>query len=811
MAITKLTSEQLYRKCDATKFDFTTTADLEERLSALGQDRAISAVELGINIKSRGYNLFCLGPEGTGKTSLVKRILEKEGKKRTTPDDWVYVYNFDEPHKPIALNFNAGEASGFAKAMDDFADFLEHDLPEAVKNEMYEEQLKSIREKYQEKRNDYVKVLQKKAKGKKVSLLHMPMGVVVAPMKNGEIISPDVFDTLSDEEKNEIMADLNAMQEEIAAHQDNAPQWEEKQSEEIKKLQNKVVKDAIKKPLEEIQKKYKGNKKVSDYMRMVRNYILDNMSTYVPNYDQDTKPQQEDDSMLGLLSQLKGQQEEDKFSKFKVNVVVKNVPDSGAPIVLLDHPTQGNLVGKVERIQQFGALITDFSLIKGGALHRANGGFLLIDARKLLLQPYSWDSLKRALASKEIKIEAPSEDTSFSTISLDPQPIPLDVKVIMTGDSELYELLSERDPDFKDYFKVEADFGGVIDRTEENEIEYAKLIGSLSKKKNLRSLNKQAVARVIEYSSRLADDTEKLTAHIASIGDLLKEADYWARKSKASQIGKNHIEQAIKSQIYRSDRVNQAMLEQIDKGTILMDVTGERVGQINGLVVYNLTRSSFGKPARITTQVRLGHGEFINIEREVEMSGPIHSKGVLILQSLIANRFAKRSPLSLSASIVFEQSYGGVDGDSASSTEYYCMLSAIAGLPIKQSLAVTGSINQFGEIQPIGGVNEKIEGFFEVCKYNGLTGKQGVIIPRTNVVNLMLREDVVEAVEAGKFSIYAIDTVDDGIELLTGVPAGKANKKGQYPRGSVNYQVQQSLAEYYKDYVRCAKETHGAL
>lgn len=811
MAITKLTSEQLYRKCDATKFDFTTTADLEERLSALGQDRAISAVELGINIKSRGYNLFCLGPEGTGKTSLVKRILEKEGKQRATPDDWVYVYNFDEPHKPIALNFDAGEAAGFAKAMDDFADFLEHDLPEAVKNELYEEELKSIREKYQEKRNDYVKVLQKKAKGKKVSLLHMPMGVVVAPMKNGEIISPDVFDTLSDEEKNEIMADLNAMQEEIAAHQDNAPQWEEKQSEEIKKLQNKVVKDAIKKPLEEIQKKYKGNKKVSDYMRTVRNYILDNMSTYVPNYDQDTKPQQEDDSMLGLLSQLKGQQEEDKFSKFKVNVVVKNVPDSGAPIVLLDHPTQGNLVGKVERIQQFGALITDFSLIKGGALHRANGGFLLIDARKLLLQPYSWDSLKRALASKEIKIEAPSEDTSFSTISLDPQPIPLDVKVIMTGDSELYELLSERDPDFKDYFKVEADFGGVIDRTEENEIEYAKLIGSLSKKKNLRSLNKQAVARVIEYSSRLADDTEKLTAHIASIGDLLKEADYWARKSKASQIGKNHIEQAIKSQIYRSDRVNQAMLEQIDKGTILMDVTGERVGQINGLVVYNLTRSSFGKPARITTQVRLGHGEFINIEREVEMSGPIHSKGVLILQSLIANRFAKRSPLSLSASIVFEQSYGGVDGDSASSTEYYCMLSAIAGLPIKQSLAVTGSINQFGEIQPIGGVNEKIEGFFEVCKYNGLTGKQGVIIPRTNVVNLMLREDVVEAVEAGKFSIYAIDTVDDGIELLTGVPAGKANKKGQYPKGTVNYQVQQSLSEYYKDYIRCARETHGAI
>ena len=769
MAITKLTSEQLYRKCDAAKFDFTTTADLEERLSALGQDRAICAVELGINIKSRGYNLFCLGPEGTGKTSLVKRILEKEGKQRPTPDDWAYVYNFDEPHKPIAVNFPAGAAAGFAKDMEEFAYAMEHDLPEAVKNELYEEQLSVIREKYQEKRNDYVKVLQKKAKGKKVSLLHMPMGVVVAPMKNGEIISPDVFDTLSDDEKNEIMADLNAMQEEIAQHQDDAPGWEEKQTEEIKKLQEKLVKDAIKKPINDIKQKYRGNKKVAEYLKAVQNYILENIPSFVPNYDQDSKPQTEEEPMAGLLSQLKNQQEEDKYSKFKVNVVVKNVPDSGAPIVLLDHPTQGNLVGKVERIQQFGALITDFTLIKGGALHRANGGFLLIDARKLLLQPYSWDSLKRALASKEIKIEAPSEDTSFSTISLDPQPIPLDVKVVMTGDAELYDLLSERDPDFSDYFKVEADFGMIIDRTDENEVEYAKLIGSLTKKKNLRSLNKQAVARVIEYSSRLADDSEKLTAHVSSIGDLLKEADYWARKSKASQIGKNHVDQAIKSQIYRSDRVNRAMLEQIDKGTILLDVKGERVGQINGLVVYNFTRNSFGKPTRITTQVRLGRGEFINIEREVAMSGPIHSKGVLILQALIANRFAKRSPLSLSASIVFEQSYGGVDGDSASSTEYYCMLSAIANLPIKQSLAVTGSINQFGEIQPIGGVNEKIEGFFEVCKYNGLTGKQGVIIPRTNVVNLMLREDVLEAVENGQFSIYAIDDVDDGIELLTGI------------------------------------------
>ena len=517
-----------------------------------------------------------------------------------------------------------------------------------------------------------------------------------------------------------------------------------------------------------------------------------------------------EDPLSALFSKLK-QPEEDKYAKFKVNVIVKNEPESGAPIIHLDHPTQGNLVGKVERIQQYGALLTDFSLIKAGALHNANGGFLLIDARKLLIQPYAWDSLKRALASKSIKIEAPGEETTFTTISLDPEPIPLNVKVILTGDAELYELLSERDPDFSDFFKVEADFGVLMDRTPQNEVEYAKLIGSLSKKKKLRSLNKQAVAKVIEYSSRLADSSEKLTAHIASIGDLLREADYWARKSKANQIGKNHIEQAIEAQIYRSDRIKQAMLEQIDKGTILIDVDGKKVGQINGLVVYNFSRTSFGKPARITAQVRIGRGELINIEREVEMSGPIHSKGMLILESLIANRFAKYTPLSLSAAIVFEQSYGGVDGDSASSTEYYCMLSAISGLPIKQSIAVTGSINQFGEIQPIGGVNEKIEGFFDVCVQRGLNGSHGVIIPRTNVKDLMLREDILKAVDAGMFHVWAIDTVDDGIEILTGIKAGKADNNGKYPKGTVNRKVQESLEYFYRQYAKYAKETHGCM
>lgn len=811
MAITKLTSDQLYRKCDPSKFDFNTTADLEERLSALGQDRAIHAVELGIHIKSRGYNLFCLGPEGTGKTSLVKRILEKEAKNRKTPDDWAYVYNFDEPYKPLAMSFPAGQAAEFAKDVDELLDELSDSLPEIIESEEYKAALGIIRQKYKAKKEEYINVLQKKAKGKRVSLLHMQMGLVVAPMKDGEVLSPDAFEQLPEEEKKLVMEDLNAMQEEIENATQDLPRWEEKQKREITILREKFVRSAVKDPIDALRKKYKSQQP-SRFLKQIQDNILDNIDDFVPT-DSDRQAAAtgaDEDPLQQLLSKMK-QPEEDKFAKFKVNVIVKNVPNSGAPIITVDYPTQGNLVGKVERIQQYGALLTDFTLIKAGALHQANGGFLLLDARKVLEQPYAWDSLKRAIASKRVKIEAPSEETSFTTISLDPEPIPLDIKVVLTGDFEIYELLSERDPDFRDFFKVEADFGMIMDRNAENEVEYAKLIGSLSKKKQLRSLNRQAVARVIEYASRMADDAGKLTAHISSIGDLLREADYWARVSNSKQIGKNHIDQAIEAQIYRSDRIKKAMLEEIDKGTILMDVKGERVGQINGLVVYDFSRYSFGKPARITTQVRIGKGDFMDIEREISMSGPIHTKGVLILKSLISNRFAKHSPLSLSASIVFEQSYGGVDGDSASSTEYYCLLSAIANLPIKQSIAVTGSINQFGEIQPIGGVNEKIEGFFDVCAHDGLTGKQGVIIPRTNVDNLMLRADIVQAVEEGHFTIYAIDTVDDGIEILTGVKAGKLDNKGNYPKGTVNYMVEESLRQYYQDYARYAKETLGCL
>lgn len=803
MAISKLKTKELYNECDYSKFKFQSTAGLQEKLSALGQDRALSAVELGINIKSKGYNLFCLGPEGTGKTSLVKRVLEEESVLRPTPKDWAYVYNFDEPHKPTALSFPAGEATAFAKDVAKLTEELEIVVPAIIDSDEYKAGLSIISEKYKQKKEQYINHIQKKAKGKRVTFLHMPMGLVVAPVKDGEVLTPEAFDELPEEEKKALMDDLNAMQKEIEKSAQDLPIWEDKQREEVNNLRGKFLRIVLEKPIDDLRKKYKSHKMAVEFLKNVQKHIIENIDDYLSS-DLPGGGAGEDDVLANLLMRTK--QEEDKYAKFKVNVIVKNEETKGAPIIHLDHPTQGNLIGRVERMQQHGSLLTDFTLIKAGALHKANGGFLLVDAHKILLQPFAWDSLKRALASKQIKIEAPGDDMGINNISLDPEPIPLDVKVILTGDEDLYAMLVDRDPDFSDFFKVEADFATLMDRNERTELEYAKLIGSLSKRKKIRSLNKQAVAKVIEYSSRLAGDSKKLTAHIASIGDLLREADYWARKSKSNQIGKNHIQQAINAQKYRFGRINKIMLEQIERGTILMDVEGERVGQINGLVVYNLSRFPFGKPTRITTQIRLGNGEFFDIEREIDLSGPIHTKGVLILQSLLANRFAKDAPLSLSASIVFEQSYGGVDGDSASSTEYYCLLSAIANIPVKQSIAVTGSINQFGEIQPIGGVNEKIEGFFDVCSHRGLTGEQGVIIPRTNVVNLMLKEEILDAVNEGKFHIYAIDNIDDGIEILTGIKAGKLDNNGKYPKGTVNYMVQKSIEEYYNKYVKFARE-----
>jgi lon-related putative ATP-dependent protease len=480
--------------------------------------------------------------------------------------------------------------------------------------------------------------------------------------------------------------------------------------------------------------------------------------------------------------------------RYQVNVIVDHSGATGAPVIYEDHPTAQNLVGRIEHMAQMGALITDFNLIKAGALHRANGGYLILEARKVLLQPFAWEELKRALSSEEIRVEVLGQTLSLiSTVSLEPEPIPLDVKVVLLGERLLYYTLSQLDPDFAELFKVAADFEDQMDRTSENHLLYARMIATMVRQEGLRPFDRQAVARVIEQSARIAGDAERLSTHVQSIADLLREADYWAGEAQRGVVSAADVQRAIDAQIYRSDRVRERLQEEIQRGTILIDSQGAKVGQVNGLSVITLGQFAFGRPSRITARVRLGRGEVVDIEREVALGGPIHSKGVLILSSYLGARYAMDRPLSLSASLVFEQSYSGVEGDSASSAELYALLSALADLPIKQGLAVTGSVNQYGQVQAIGGVNEKIEGFFDVCRAQGLTGEQGVLIPASNVKHLMLRPDVVAAVAAGQFRVYAVETIDQGIEVLTGVPAGERDAQGEFPAGSVNQRVEARL------------------
>ena len=784
-----LTPELLYKKCNPEDFGFKTTTDLEEMMSPLGQERAINAVNFGINVHSKGYNLFCLGPEGTGKTSLVKHILKKAAKDKPVPSDWCYVNNFEDNHKPRAIKLPAGRASTFAKDMEKLVDDLKIAIPAAFESEDYKNKLSGVEEKYKEQKSNYFDNLQKQASGKNVSLLRMPVGLVVAPMHDGEVLSPEAFEKLPDEEQKELMKELNETQEKLEIAVRDVPKWEKEQREEVSNLNKKITNLAVAGYIDELKKKYKDIKTVISYIKQVHNHIIENV-------DQFFEEDEEENPLLAAMKRSTSAGEQ-SLRQYLVNPIVRNEDKEGAPIVFADHPTYSNLFGRVERQQLFGALISDFNLIKAGALHEANGGYLLIDARKLLSQPNAWDSLKRAIRSKSIKIENAGDDVGFSTITIDPEPIPLDIKIILIGEAELYYTLASLDPDFGDLFKVEADFCSTMPRTKENVTEYAKLIGSLSKKKQLRSLNNYAVARIIEHASRLSGDANKLTAHIASIGDLVKEADYFARMSNSNMIGCNHVEQAIKSQIYRSDRVRENMMEQINRDVIKISTSGEIVGQINGLVVYEFGRISFGRPTRITCLVRLGKGEVLDIEREVELGGPIHTKGVLILQSLLGSRFSKDKPLSLTASLVFEQSYGEVDGDSASSAEYYALISAISGVPIKQNFAVTGSVDQFGRIQPIGGVNEKIEGFFDICKNRGLDGSHGVLIPENNVKNLMLKADVVDAVANGLFHIYDVSTVDEGIEILTGIEAGIPDENGEFPIGTINRKVETKLKQFF--------------
>jgi lon-related putative ATP-dependent protease len=743
----------------------------------------VDAIRFGIGIQREGYNLFAIGPSGTGKYTSVHRSLEKKAGEEAIPSDWCYVFNFEQPHAPNALELPAGQGSELQSDMQSLVEELFAVIPGAFEDEEYLNQKRGIEAEVQDKQESAMAEIQKEAEKNNIALLRTPAGLAFAPLQGEEVIKPDDFKKLPEEKQEQIKAEIEALQERMQKVIRQVPQWVRQNRTKVKALNEEVAGYAVEPLFSEIKEKYEDLGEVLAYLDSVQKDIVEHNGVFV-NSDQDGVPQ--DPAMLAEMQRSK----ETFATRYYINVVVDHSQSEGAPIVFEQNPTYHNLLGRLEHIAQMGTLLTDFSLIKPGALHRANGGYLILDARKMLLQPYAWEGLKQALRASAIRIESPGQAFGLvTTVALEPEPIPLKTKIVLTGDRLLYYLMHEHDPDFSELFKVEADFDDQMERTEENNLSYAQLIGTLARKEKLRHLDRPAVARIIEYSARQVGDAEKLSAHMQSIADLLREADYWAGDEGAEIVGIEHVKKAIDAQIYRSSRIKERMQESITRETILIDTAGERIGQINALSVLAMGNFAFGRPSRVTARVRMGKGEVLDIERQVELGGPLHSKGVLILSSYLGSYYASDRPLSLSASLVFEQSYGGVDGDSASSAELYALLSALAETPIKQSLAVTGSVNQYGQVQAIGGVNEKIEGFFDVCNARGLTGDQGVLIPSANVKHLMLRQDVVDSVAAGDFHIYAIDTIEQGLEVLTGIPAGEKDDDGHFPEGTINQRV----------------------
>ena len=790
----ELKPKDLYRPCDGSEFDFKTTADLDDSNDVIGQGRAVEAVRFGVGIRADGYNIFALGPAGTGKESLIRQFFQTAAAGREAPFDWCYVNNFSQPHKPHAIRLPAGQGVEFVKAVDQLEDELEAALSTAFESEEYQNRRQEIQDEFQEEQEESFEGLRKKAEEQGFALLRTPAGLGFAPVREGEVVDPEAYQKIDEQQRTKLEAEVGKLQEELQKILRRIPRLQHEVQERMRDLNREMANLAVGGLIDDLRQRYRSEEKIVRYLNDFEEDVIEHVKDFLGT-------DQAQEGASALASQISaavpdGPLGAPQLRRFRVNLLVDHSQSEASPVVDEDNPTYANLVGRVEHIPQMGALLTDFNLIKPGALHLANGGYLILDARKLLMQPYSWEGLKRALRSGQVQIESPGQAYGLlSTVSLEPEPIPLDVKVALVGDRELYYMLSSLDPDFDELFKVMADFETAMDRTEVNQKAYADVVARLVKSSGLRPFDRKAVGRVVEQASRMVEDNEKLSIRMRAIENLLKESDYWAGEQRHKVVTRKDVQQAIDAQIHRADRIHERMREAILRDTVFIQTTGEAVGQINGLSVIELGDFMFGQPSRITAQVRTGKGEVVDIEREVELGGPIHSKGVLILAGFLGARYGLKQNLSLAASLVFEQSYGGVDGDSASSTELYALMSAIGNIPIRQSLAVTGSVDQHGEIQPVGGVNEKIEGFFEVCRERGLTGDQGVMLPASNVKNLMLRQDVIDAVKSGKFHIYPVATVDEGMRLLSGLEAGKPDTEGNFPEDSFNGRIQARLAE----------------
>ncbi len=779
----ELKPEQIYTKSLLTDADI---AALPKISPILGQDEALEAINFGIQMKANGYNIFCTGPKGVGRTTLTIHSVKEYAAKQKTPDDWCFVHNFETPHQPIAINFPAGSGKTFVKDIKKMVGSLKINLPALFSDESYKIQLAHIEQHCTHEKEEYFNKLESVVETKNVTLMKLPAGVAVAPMKNGKVLTPTSFNKLPKAERKNILEQLTAAQERLENTIKEIPNWETTQQQMIESLHTDMAEKLLKIVMAPVRKTYAKSNVITAYLDAIRQDILDNIAFFAI---------QPNESNIELVTE----QLTELWARYAVNLFVSHKAGAGAPVIHLNHPTLSNLVGKIERQQHLGTLLTDFSMIRSGALHQANGGYLIIEAREMFENEYVWSALKRSLFSKEIKMESGTDDNSISgVISLMPAIIPLSVKVILIGDAGLYYTLMEKDDEFGELFKIQSRFAEKTARTLESERIYAQILVNFARHERLRSFSNDALRRILEYASRLSGDCYHLSTFMTHVNDLMREANFFAIQHKSRKVEVPHIEEALKAKRKRSGTMQREILDMMDRGTIAIETQGYRVGQLNALVVHDYGSFSFGRPNRVTCQVRMGHGDLIDVELEVDLGGTLHSKGVLILSSFLAARFSKGTPLSLDASLVFEQSYSELDGDSASSTELYCLMSAVGDIPLNQSIAVTGSVNQLGQVQAVGAVNDKIEGYFTVCQKQGLTGEQGVIIPYSTVHNLMLAPEVVEAVKSGQFHIYAVKTIDEGMEILTGKPAGTLDRKDNYPANSINGMIAKRLKEFFQ-------------
>jgi len=777
-----LTIDQLYRTCDPELFHFDSTENIHADRQSIGQERALDAIKFGINIQKDGYNLYVLGSTESGKHTLVREVIQKFNPANRTVYDWCYVNNFTHPHQPLVIRLAAGNGEKLKQEIQQFTDTILNVLPKAFEAESYTKQLMEINNKYRAIEDEAFENLESHAKEHNIAFLQSDAEFTFAPMNETDVLKPEEYEALTEEQQIEIQHNINLLQEELQTILQKSPGWQQECQESIKNLNIRIAKKATGYWISNLKRQHKENIGIIRHIHAIEEDILENVESFFPQRDmqelQNEKP-------FDLKHFLK---------RYHINLIVEHKHNADSPVVYETNPTLENLIGKIDNISQYGALLTDFSLIKAGALHKANNGFLIIDGYKVLDHPNAWEALKRALSSREIMIDPLQQ----STITLSPAPIPLNVKVILLGDHHLYFSLYEHDPEFIALFKVIADFATNVPRNAGTILEYAELMKAMTESQELRPFDRSAIARIIEQSSRWIEDSEKLSTHVGKLRELMTEADYWAQDNDHPQVIASDVQRAIDQQLYRVARLKSEVHESILRDTTIIKTDGKEVGQINGLTIASLGYFTFGQPSKISALARLGDGKIIDIEHEADLSGDIHTKGILILASFFNARYAKEKNLSFNASIAFEQSYGEIDGDSASAAELAALVSAITDIPLKQNIAITGSINQHGIIQAVGGINEKIEGYYEICDKRGLTGDQGVIIPSANVHQLMLKKELRSEVAKGKFTIYPVDNIDQVLSILTDMPAGTRDKNGLFETGSVNEKVESRLISLAK-------------